>query len=60
MWTDHFVNPSAYRRFDLSSDGKRFLQLKPLTSADDKSPTELTFVLNFFDELRRRVPSGGK
>jgi len=60
MWTDHFVNPSAYRRFDLSSDGKRFLQLKPLTSADDKSPTELTFVLNFFDELRRRVPSVGK
>ena len=23
-------------------------------------PTHLTFLLNFFDELRRRVPVGGK
>ena len=59
-WTEHFLNPSAYRRFDLTTDGKRLLQLRPLISPDEKPPTELTFLLNFFDELRRRVPAGNK
>jgi hypothetical protein len=26
----------------------------------EKPETHLTFLLNFFDELRRRVPAGGK
>ena len=51
---DHFVNPSYYRRFDVAPDGKRFAQLRPLLSSSDKASTEVIFLLNFFDELRRR------
>jgi hypothetical protein len=29
-------------------------------TADPKPITHLTFLLNFFDELRRRVPAPGK
>ena len=29
-------------------------------AADQKEPTHLTFLVNFFDELRRRAPAGGK
>ena len=29
-------------------------------ASDEKPPTHLTFLLNFFDELRRRAPAGGK
>ncbi|HYL36981.1 MAG TPA: protein kinase [Bryobacteraceae bacterium] len=60
VWTEHFINPTPfYRRFDPVPDGRRFLQLRPLLSAGKESPTELTFLLNFFDELRRRVPAAG-
>ena len=33
--------------------------LTPITSGDN-SPTHLTFLLNFSDELRRKVPVGKK
>jgi hypothetical protein len=29
-------------------------------ASDQKGPQQVTFLLNFFDELRRRVPAGGK
>ena len=45
--------------FDLAPDGKRFAVVQPETS-EQKGPTQVTFLLNFFDELRRRVPAGGK
>ena len=57
IWTEHFINPTEYRRFDSATDGKRLLQLRPAITSDEKTPTEVTFLLNFFDELRRRVPA---
>jgi len=45
--------------YDLAPDGKRLAAML----ADDndtngqKGPTHLTFLLNFFDELRRRAPA---
>jgi hypothetical protein len=42
---------------DLAPDGKRFAVLMS-PQAEPRSPTEVTFLLNFFDELRRKVPSG--
>jgi hypothetical protein len=39
--------------FDVSPDGKRFVTIQSDTSEDASTP--LTFVLNFFDELRRRA-----
>jgi serine/threonine-protein kinase len=47
--------------FDLAPDGKRFaVILYPDGTAEQKPVTQLTFLLNFFDELRRRVPAEGK
>jgi Tol biopolymer transport system component len=43
--------------FDLAPDGKRFALLQPEAS-EQKGPQHVTFLLNFFDELRRRVPAG--
>jgi eukaryotic-like serine/threonine-protein kinase len=44
--------------YDVSPDGKR---LAAMLADDDvsgeKGPTHLTFLLNFFDELRRRAPA---
>ena len=44
---------------DLAPDGKRFA-LKQELESKEKSPTHVMFLLNFFDELRRRAPAGGK
>jgi len=43
--------------FDLAPDGKRFAVVQPEAS-EQKGPQHLTFLLNFFDELRRRAPTG--
>jgi hypothetical protein len=46
-------------QWDLAPDGKRVAVLTPVPSA--AAPTqehEVVFLLNFFDELRRRVPPG--
>jgi len=43
--------------YDLAPDGQRFaVVLNADGTADPKPVTHLTFLLNFFDELRRRVP----
>ena len=41
--------------FDIAPDGKRFAVVQP---EESEGPTHVTFLLNFFDELRRRVPPG--
>jgi serine/threonine-protein kinase len=53
---------SVYSPFDLAPDGKRFVvALYPRETAEEqKSLDTVTVLLNFFDELRRRVPAGGK
>ena len=43
--------------YDLAPDGKRFVVLQPEAS-EQKGPQHVTFLLNFFDELRRRAPVG--
>jgi Tol biopolymer transport system component len=40
--------------YDVTPDGKRFLMLKPATATAD--PTEIHVILNWFADLRRRVP----
>jgi predicted Ser/Thr protein kinase len=43
--------------YDVAPDGKRFLMIKPPAAA--QAPTaQVTVVLNWFEELRRRVPAG--
>ena len=46
--------------FNLAPDGKRFVvfPVRAETSGDDKASVHVTVLLNFFDELRRRLPPG--
>ena len=45
--------------FDLAPDGKRLVVLAPVAGADaSKQEHTVVFLQNFFDELRRRVPTG--
>jgi hypothetical protein len=64
VWSPHRVpelgSPPALA-FDVSPDGKRFaVVLNTDGTADPKPITHLTFLLNFFDELQRRVPVASK
>ncbi len=43
--------------FDVSPDGQRFLMIKASELAD-AAPTQMNVVLNWFEELKRRVPTG--
>ena len=47
--------------FDIAPDGKRIIFLpEPDRTAARKENLHLIFLLNFFDEVRRRMPAGGK
>ncbi len=50
--------PLSYGSLDMMPDGKRLVVLAPTGQGDIKRPTQVVFLLNFFDELRRRVPAG--
>jgi serine/threonine-protein kinase len=60
VWSETRLKDSAdSSNYDLAPDGKRLaVFLAGDTSSDQKPPTHLTFLLNFFDELRRRAPAG--
>ena len=45
--------------YDVSPDGRRFLMVKPTEQAQ-AAPTQINVVLNWFEELKRRVPTGTK
>jgi hypothetical protein len=42
--------------WDISPDGKRFLMMKELDSAAGGGPQRVNVVLNWFEELKQRVP----
>jgi Tol biopolymer transport system component len=49
--------PATFPNYDVSPDGQRFLMLKPSEQAA-AAPTQINVVLNWFEELKRRVPPG--
>lgn len=51
-----FDSTTPIRGWDATGDGQRFLMNKPIPTTD-KPVTELHVVLNWVDELRRRVPA---
>ena len=51
--------PLTTSNYDVSPDGQRFLMLKPSEQAQ-AAPTQINVVLNWFEELKRRVPAGAK
>jgi hypothetical protein len=53
LWSSQQLFTPGFTNLDLAPDGKRFAILPaPATRAD----VRVTVLLNFFDELRRRVP----
>ena len=59
-WTEARIqqNVNAPVSYDLAPDGKRLAAFVADDASGDKPPTHLTFLLNFFDELRRKAPAG--
>jgi eukaryotic-like serine/threonine-protein kinase len=51
--------PFPIANYDVSTDGERFLMLKP-SESPEAAPTQINVVLNWFEELKRRVPTGAK
>ena len=67
IWSARVLHRGAYATllslptamFDLAPDGKRIVVLLPPNGVvDDKPIKHVTLLLNFFDELRRRMPGG--
>jgi Tol biopolymer transport system component len=50
---------ATFPYYDVSPDGQRFLMLKPIESAE-AAPTQINVVLNWFEELKQKVPVGRK
>jgi eukaryotic-like serine/threonine-protein kinase len=51
--------PVLIANYDVSPDGQRFLMLKPNEQAQ-AAPTQINVVLNWFEELKQKVPTGKK
>jgi hypothetical protein len=47
-----------FTNYDVYLDGQRFLRIKP--SEQTTSLKQINVVLNWFEELKRRVPTGTK
>jgi serine/threonine-protein kinase len=56
-WCDTpILRTGVIRGFSIASDGKRFVVFPQQNAA--KGPVQVNFVLNFFEELRRKLPAG--
>jgi serine/threonine-protein kinase len=59
MWTEtRLLSTANIPNYDLAPDGKRLAAFVADDAKGEKPLTHLTFLLNFFDELRRKVPTG--
>jgi eukaryotic-like serine/threonine-protein kinase len=55
----YMPTPLTAPNYDVSPDGQRFLMLK-LTEQAQAAPTQINVVLNWFEELKQKVPAGKK
>ena len=60
LWSNTQIRePAGISNLDLAPDGKRFAVFpRPDANGERKGSVHVTVLLNFFDELRRRVPVG--
>ena len=57
VWYDKPLFYSGTSNIDLAPDGKRFLVFAlPETASGEKGTVHVTMLLNFLDELKRRIP----
>jgi Tol biopolymer transport system component len=59
LWSDQRLQDvSTAGNYDLAPDGKRFAVFPEMTAPmEEKGDVHVTFMLNIFDELRRRAPT---
>jgi hypothetical protein len=50
--------PIPFNLFDMSPGGRRAIISIPANPEDEGGDLHVNFLLNFFDELRRRMPAG--
>ncbi len=62
VWADkRLANTGLTPNFDLAPDGKRFVVLMTAEGPESSDAQgHVTLMMNFFDELRRRMPQGSK
>jgi serine/threonine-protein kinase len=57
LWSDREILSNGIKNLDLAPDGKRFAVFPmPEATEKEKGSVHVNFLLNFFDELRRRAP----
>ena len=56
LFEGHYATYNTMPAYDVTPDGQRFLLAK--TAA--QGPQEISVVLNWFEELKQKVPTGGK
>jgi eukaryotic-like serine/threonine-protein kinase len=52
----YLPTPLTFPNYDVSPDGQRFLMLK--ATEQEQAATQINVVLNWFEELKQRVPTG--
>jgi len=52
----YLLSPNAFQFYDVSPDGQRFVMIKQ--SEEAAALTQIVVVQNWFEELKRRVPTG--
>lgn len=61
LWSDRQVFYAGTSNWDLAPDGKHFAVFAlPEAAPGTKGSVHVTMLENFFDELKRRIPAGGK
>ena len=61
LWSkEHFSGRGFAQNFALHPDGKRFAVLKAAEDTEAPDVTHVNLILNWFDEVRRRVASAGQ
>lgn len=57
LFEGKYLEPNPARHYDVSPDGRRFLMMKNSKQADDRvTPANMVVVLNWTEEMKRRVP----
>jgi hypothetical protein len=57
VWMQATLNAvGSFAPYDLAPDAKRVLSMPRFSDSDDKGSVHVELLLNFFDELRRRIP----
>jgi len=59
LWSDKRISYPGSSNLALAPDGKRFAVFPmPEAAGAEKGTVHVTFLQNFLDELRRRIPAG--